>query len=259
MLEHYLNARRQKKDILLMTHIVAGYPNWDACTDMVAAMVAAGVDLMELQIPFSEPMADGPVILKANQDSIASGTTIRECLDFGAEMCATYEIPFLYMTYFNVIFKYGEERFLDKARDAGIQGLILPDLPPEEGAPFMAAARQRGLAPIMIFSPTSTDARMRSLADFGGGFVYCTARKGVTGRHSSLDADFANYLNRCRQATDLPLAVGFGIQNRADIEALIGVADMGVVGSQTIKLVDEQGSAAVGRFIRELLGGRRSH
>ncbi|MCG6931845.1 MAG: tryptophan synthase subunit alpha [Desulfofustis sp.] len=258
-LEQAIRSKKAGKEILLMTHIVLGYPSFDTNREVIREMVENGVDCIEMQIPFSEPMADGPVILKANQDSIASGTTIRECLDFGAEMCATYEIPFLYMTYFNVIFKYGEERFLDKARDAGIQGLILPDLPPEEGAPFMAAARQRGLAPIMIFSPTSTDARMRSLADFGGGFVYCTARKGVTGRHSSLDADFANYLNRCRQATDLPLAVGFGIQNRADIEALIGVADMGVVGSQTIKLVDEQGSAAVGRFIRELLGGRRSH
>ncbi len=106
----------------------------------------------------------------------------------------------------------------------------------------------------MIYSPTSTDERMSELDSYGGGFIYCAARKGVTGKHSELDTGFSSYLRRCRAATTLPLAVGFGIQNRADIEALIGLADIGVVGSQTIKLVDEQSSAAVGPFIRHLLG-----
>jgi tryptophan synthase alpha chain len=237
-----------------MTHIVLGYPSFDTNRAVIREMVENGVDCIEMQIPFSEPMADGPVILKANQDSIAGGTTIENCLKFGAEMCSAYDIPFLYMTYYNVIFKYGEDSFLDKAREAGIQGLILPDLPPEEGERFLTSSKKRGIAPVMIFSPTSTDERMKALSGFSGGFIYCTARKGVTGKHSSLDADFTTYLSRCRQATDLPLAVGFGIQNRGDIEALIGVADIGVVGSQTIKLVDEQGSSAVGPFMRELLG-----
>ena len=158
------------------------------------------------------------------------------------------------MTYYNIIYKYGEQRFLEQAVKAGIRGLILPDLPPEEGADLCKAAKQSGIAPIMIYSPTSTDERMKELADYGAGFVYCTARKGVTGTHSELDAEFTSYLKRCRRATSLPLAVGFGIQNRSDIEALIGVADMGVVDSQTIKLVDQQGSSAVGPFIAELLG-----
>lgn len=252
-LEQAISKKMAEKEILLMTHIVLGYPSFDTNREVIREMVENGVDCIEMQIPFSEPMADGPVILKANQDSIANGTTIEDCLDFGAEMCAAYDIPFLYMTYYNVIFKYGEDSFLDKARDAGIQGLILPDLPPEEGERFLRSAKERGIAPVMIFSPTSTDERMKELSGFSGGFVYCTARKGVTGKHSSLDEDFTDYLGRCRQATDLPLAVGFGIQNRADIEALIDIADMGVVGSQTIKLVDEQGSNAVGTFIRELL------
>jgi tryptophan synthase alpha chain len=106
----------------------------------------------------------------------------------------------------------------------------------------------------MIYSPTSTDERMEELAGYGAGFIYCTARKGVTGTHSELDSEFTSYLERCRRATSLPLAVGFGIQNRTDIEALIGVADMGVVGSRTIKLVDQHGSEAVGPFISQLLG-----
>ena len=207
-----------------------------------------------MQIPFSEPMADGPVILKANQDSLSGGTTIEDCLKFGAKVCATYDIPFLYMTYYNIIYKYGIKDFLDRAAEAGIQGLILPDLPPEEGVDLCRSAKEKGIAPIMIYSPTSTVERMQELSDYGDGFIYCTARRGVTGSHSNLDSEFQSYLERCRTATSLPLAVGFGIQNRADIEALIGNADIGVVGSQTIKLVDEQGSGAVGPFIRTLFG-----
>ena len=253
-LEQAIRKQKADKEILLMTHIVLGYPSFKTNREVIREMVENGVNCIEMQIPFSEPMADGPVILKANQDSLAGGTTIEECLDFGAEMCATYDIPFLYMTYYNIIYKYGENSFLDKARDAGIQGLILPDLPPEEGTRFLQSAKERGIAPIMIFSPTSTDKRMKELAGFSGGFIYCAARKGVTGKHTALNSDFTAYLNRCRQATNLPLAVGFGIQNRGDIESLIDVADIGVIGSRTINLVDEQGSSAVGPFMRELLG-----
>ncbi len=253
-LEELIRQRKANKDILLMTHIVLGYPSFETNREVIRAMVENGVDCIEMQIPFSEPMADGPVILKANQDSLARGATIDECLAFGAEMCATHDIPFLYMTYFNIVYKYGEQRFLDQAVKAGIQGLILPDLPPEEGIDLCKTAKQKGIAPIMIYSPTSTDERMEELAGYGAGFIYCTARKGVTGTHSELDSEFTSYLERCRRATSLPLAVGFGIQNRTDIEALIGVADMGVVGSRTIKLVDQHGSEAVGHFISQLLG-----
>ncbi len=253
-LEQILRERKASKDILLMTHIVLGYPSFETNREVIKEMVENGVDCIEMQIPFSEPMADGPVILKANQDSLAHGTTIEDCLNFGAEMCATYDIPFLYMTYYNIIYKYGEQRFLERAAGAGIQGLILPDLPPEEGGTLCTGAKELGMAPIMIYSPTSTVERMAELSGYGAGFIYCTARRGVTGSHSDLDSGFQAYLNRCRQATSLPLAVGFGIQNRGDIEALIGAADIGVVGSQTIKLVDEQGSAAVGPFISQLLG-----
>ncbi len=253
-LEQNIRARKADKEILLMTHIVLGYPSLEVNREVIKEMVDNGVDCIEMQIPFSEPMADGPVILKANQDSLAGGTTIEACLDFGAEMCSTYDISFLYMTYYNIIYKYGEKRFLDRAAQDGIQGLILPDLPPEEGGHLCRAAKEKGIAPIMIYSPTSTDERMRELASYSGGFIYCAARKGVTGKHSDLDTEFGSYLERCRAATSLPLAVGFGIQNRSDIEALIGLADIGVVGSQTIKLVDEQDSSAVGPFIRHLFG-----
>ncbi|BDD87720.1 tryptophan synthase subunit alpha [Desulfofustis limnaeus] len=253
-LETYLRERKATKDILLMTHIVLGYPSLSVNREVIRQMVDNGVDCIEMQLPFSEPMADGPVILKANQDAIAAGITIEECLAFGAEMSRTHTISFLYMTYFNIVYKYGESRFFDRLRDDGITGLILPDLPPEEGAAFCAAARERGISPVQIFAPTSTEERMRELHHHGAGFVYCAARRGVTGSHSQLDEAFDAYLQRCRSATPLPLAVGFGIQSRADVAALIGKADMAVVGSQTIKLVDERGVEAVGPFIASLTG-----
>ena len=253
-LEEIIRKRKAEKEILLMTHIVLGYPSFETNRRVIKEMVDNGVDCIEMQIPFSEPMADGPVILKANQDSLAQGTTIEDCLNFGAEMCSTHDVPFLYMTYYNIVYKFGEQRFLDRAARDGIQGLILPDLPPEEGEQLCTAAKKLGVSPIMIYSPTSTVERMRELSGYGAGFIYCTARRGVTGSHSDLDSEFKSYLDRCRQATSLPLAVGFGIQNRSDIETLIGAADMGVVGSQTIKLVDEHGSSAVGPFINKLCG-----
>lgn len=251
-LEETLKQRRQGKDILLMTHLVLGYPSFDVNRAIIRQMVDNGVDCIEMQIPFSEPMADGPVILKANQDSIAAGTTVAACLEFAGEMVAAFDIPFLFMTYYNIIFKYGEERFLAAAKKAGIQGLIIPDLPPEMGGDFMNMARVMGIAPIQIFAPTSTNERMTELNTWADGFVYCVARRGVTGKKSQFDSDFSDYLARCRRATDLPLAVGFGIQDKDDVAALIGRADMAVIGSRTIRLVDEEGSEAVGPFIASL-------
>ena len=237
-----------------MTHIVLGYPSFEINRQIIRQMVENGVDCIEMQIPFSEPMADGPVILKANQESIANGTTIVDCLEFGSEMSETHHIPFLYMTYYNIIFKYGEQRFLDRVEKSGISGLILPDLPPEEGNEFCKAAQSRGIDPIMIYSPTSSDERMHVLNQHASGFIYCTARRGVTGKQSEFGGEFNDYLARCRNAATLPLAVGFGIQSRSDIVEITGKADIAVVGSKTIKLIDEKGADAVGPFIKELTG-----
>ena len=251
-LEVFLRQQRKEKNILLMTHIVLGYPSFATNREVIAQMVAAGVDCIEMQIPFSEPMADGPVIVKANQDSLAAGTTVADCLRFGAEMAASHAIPFLYMIYYNVIYKYGEAAFFAKAKADRLHGLIVPDLPPEMGTSFFQLAAAHNIAPILIFSPTTTEARMAELEQQAGGFIYCVARRGVTGQKSSLDESVLEYLRRCRRATRLPIAVGFGIQNRADVQALTGVADMAVIGSETIRLVDSQGAAAVGPFIASL-------
>lgn len=255
-LDKDIAAARSGKSILLMTHIVLGYPSFAVNREVVGQMVANGVDVIEMQIPFSEPVADGAVILKANQESIADGVRVRDCLEFAAEITAKHAIPFLFMTYYNILYKYGVERFCKEARKIGIRGFIIPDLPPEEAGNYYELARENDIAPIPVFAPTSTEERMRFLAGTGAGFVYCVARRGVTGKKTEFDAEFSEYIARCRRSTSLPLAVGFGISSSDDVTMLAGQADIAVIGTATIRLVDEHGPDAVGPFVAGLRSGR---
>lgn len=251
MLEDIIRSRREERDILLMTHIVLGYPSFEASIEIVDAMVEAGVDLVELQIPFSEPIADGPVILHANQKALAAGSTVARCFETAADLAGRHPIPFVFMTYTNIAYKHGMAAFAKDTAAAGLRGAIVPDLPFEEGEELLAAMDEQGLDPIFIYSPNTSDERMRAIAERARGFVYCVARKGVTGAatdFASLDA----YLARCRAATSLPLALGFGVKDAADVAALRGKVDIAVVGSQTIRLIEEQGVSAVGPFLAGL-------
>lgn len=252
MLESYLKNRLKERQILLMTHIVMGYPSFETSFRLIEAMVRAGVDLMELQIPFSEPVADGPVILHANQKALSAGATVQQCLDLAQTAAETFEIPFLFMSYYNILFKYGVERFTGEMAQRGLSGAIVPDLPPEEGADYLSATNMHNLSPIFIFSPTTSDARMKMLASHAQGFVYCVARKGVTGLDTRFSEQLEVYLGRCRRATSLPLALGFGVKDKADVDFLKGKADIAVIGTQTIRLMEQEGVESVGRFIAGL-------
>jgi tryptophan synthase alpha chain len=251
VLEAEIRKRKQKKDILLMTHIVLGYPSFEDSRRIAETMVDVGVDLMELQIPFSEPIADGPVILHANQKALAAGSTVDRCLEEAQALASSLPIPFVFMSYYNVAWKRGIERFAKETRAAGLHGAIIPDLPYEEGQVLFDAMAKESLDPIFIYSPMTTDVRMRAIAERARGFVYCVARKGVTGAATEF-AVLDGYLARCRQATSLPLALGFGVKNRADVDGLIGKVDIAVVGSETIRVVDSGGVKAVGPFLRSL-------
>ncbi len=254
MLEQKLREAMSKKDILLMTHIVMGYPNFDDSLRVVESMVEAGVDIMELQIPFSDPMADGPVILHANQRALEAGSTVERCLEFGEEVSRRFDIPFLIMSYYNILYKYGVERFAERMAAAGMVGAIVPDLPPIEAEAYLATMKKNELAPIFIYSPSTSDERMRVIAESAEGFIYCVARKGVTGAETNFSENLTSYLARCRAATDLPLALGFGVKDAADVALLAGKADMAVIGTQTIRVMEEQGVDAVKGFISGLRG-----
>lgn len=254
MLEQYIRDKRKEKDLLLMTHIVLGYPSYDHSMRVVESMVEAGVDLMELQIPFSEPMADGSVILHANAEALKAGATVEKSLEMAEKITAAFDIPFLFMTYYNILYRNGVTHFVDNMKRIGIQGSIIPDLPPEEAEEYLAAMAKDELCPIHIYTPNTSDERLKFLGEKSDGFVYVTARKGVTGKDTSFDQDIADYLGRCRDATDLPLALGFGVKSREDMEFIRGKADIAVVGSESIRVMEQDGVEAVGGFIKSLIG-----
>lgn len=252
MLESYLRDRLKKKDILLMTHIVLGYPSFDESWRIIEEMVEAGVDLMELQIPFSEPSADGPVIVRANQKALEGGARVADCLKLAEKAARTFGIPFLIMSYYNIFFKYGLTRFATNLSNCGLRGAIIPDLPPEEGREYLDVMQAHKLNPILLFSPTTSPDRMKYIASFGRGFIYCVARKGVTGTNTNFSEELAMYLVQCRKSTSLPLALGFGIKQKSDIDFLKSKAEIAVIGSRSIEIMEEKGVASLGDFIRGL-------
>jgi tryptophan synthase alpha chain len=254
VLEDYIIDKQKEKDILMMAHVVVGYPSIEESFELVGTIVEAGVDLMELQIPFSEPIADGPVILKANQNALATGAKVDDSLRFAQKVTKEFDVPFLFMTYYNVIYKRGEERFFAEAREAGIRGTIVPDIPPEEGESYLAAAAANKIDPIFVLAPTSSPQRLSYLADFGSGFFYCVARRGVTGAETDFSSELDEFLQNCRKVTSLPLALGFGVSTAEDVEFLRGKVEVAVVGSQALRILNDHGVAAVGDFFRRLQG-----
>ncbi|MEO5341264.1 MAG: tryptophan synthase subunit alpha [Magnetococcus sp. MYC-9] len=242
---------------LLMSHWVLGYPSLEANASIIEQMVAHGVDLMELQIPFSEPMADGPVIARANQAALDAGFRVADGLAFIEQTVRRHPIPFLIMTYYNILLAYGVEAFIREAARMGVRGLIIPDLPPEEASQAMAWCRQggaagRGLAWIHLMTPTSSEDRLATIGRLASGFCYCVARKGVTGAQTRFDQGLQQFLRRCRDATSVPLAVGFGVKNAGDVHQLAGMAEIAVVGSAAIECYQQEGVEGVGRFFAAL-------
>ena len=250
-LEDHVRAGLAAKRLLLMTHVVVGYPSLDANWAMLEAMEAAGVDLVELQLPFSEPIADGPWFARANHEAIRAGTTWTTYFDFAARAARRFPFPPLFMGYYNSVFRMGAAAFCARLSDAGLRGFIVADLPPEEAVDLRAAARARGLDPILLMTPTNSPERLAAIGRQASGFVYCTARRGVTGKPTDLSAEVGTFLMRCRRATSLPLGVGFGIATPADVSGLRGLADIAVVGTAGLRTWEERGPAAY----RELLRG----
>ncbi len=252
-------AGGSERAVLLMSHWVLGYPSLAANRAIIDQMVANGVDLMELQIPFSEPIADGPIIAHANQAALDNGFRVADGLAFIEETVRRHPIPFLIMTYYNILMAYGVENFIREAARLGVRGLIIPDLPPQEAEQAMAWCRHwgkgaDGLAWIHLLTPTSSDTRLRTIGALANGFCYCVARKGVTGKQTRFDDSLNHFLDRCRQATTLPLAVGFGVKNAMDVRQLTGQAEIAVVGSAAIEVYQTHGVEAVGRFFAGLRG-----
>lgn len=237
--------------IQLMTHVVAGYPNLDVNADLIRLMAKRGVRLMEIQIPFTDPLADGPTIMRANQAALDAGITPRHCFELCAALAKELpDVGFMFMTYANIPFAMGLERFLNQAQASGASGLILPDLSWDESdGDYAEVARQRGLHPIMVISPDTEGPRLDSVLQRASGLVYTTLKVGITGAGTSLDQSGIDYVRNLKKKAGLPIAAGFGISSPEHVHMLDGLADVAVIGSHIINLLDAKGMTAVDEFL----------
>lgn len=226
-----------------MTHIVAGYPTLKKSEEIAMRMANCGVDFIEIQIPFSDPVADGETIMRANQKALENGVKVEDCFELMRRLAGKFLIKpkFLFMSYFNILHHYGLEKFCKKAKECGCYGLIIPDMPIDEEKydHYLAICKKFGLMPILVISPLTSESRLKQLAKYAKGFVYCVSRYGTTGQASNLNPHLASYLKKVRKYIKLPLAVGFGIAKKEHMEAVWKHAEIAVIGSKIIEMVDK--------------------
>ena len=238
----------------LIPFLTCGDPSLDQTAEYVHAVVEAGADLVELGIPFSDPTAEGAVIMEASTRALAAGTTTEKVFDLVRKLRKDITVPMVFMTYANVLFSYGTERFVTTSREIGIDGFILPDVPYEEKEEFAAPCRAAGLDLVSLIAPTSEE-RIAMIAKEASGFLYCVSSLGVTGTRSSISTDVGAMVRTAKQVTDIPCAVGFGISGPMQAAAMAAVSDGVIVGSAFMKLIAEQKADTadcVYRFAKEL-------
>lgn len=236
-------AAKAERRAAFIPYITAGDPDLATTEALAVALAAAGADLLELGVPFSDPIADGPVNQAAAGRALGAGTTLVGILALVARLQPRLGIPVVLFTYFNPIHAYGVERFAEHAAASGVDGVLCVDLPPEEAeGAYLDALRAHGLDAIFLLAPTSTRERVRAVARAGSGFVYYVSRTGVTGEQSALPEALAREAKSLGKQLKLPLAVGFGISNRAQVAAVARLADGVVVGSALVRLIGEAGA-----------------
>lgn len=225
-----------------IAYIMAGDPDIPRTKEMVRLLEDCGVDILELGVPFSDPLADGPAIQAAAQRGLEAGTTLHTVIELVAELRKTTEIPIILMTYYNPIFKYGEEKFVEAACSAGVDGVIIPDLPPEEAGGMIGFARKKSFDIIFLLAPTSTADRIRVVAGASRGFIYYVSITGITGSKLALDPAIESHMKRIRSVSDTPIAVGFGISTPEEAALVAGFADGVIIGSAIVKKINEPDS-----------------
>lgn len=232
--------------------ITCGDPDLDTTAEIVRSAVRAGADLIELGIPFSDPTAEGPVIQGANIRALAGGVTTDKVFDLVTSLRKDVKIPLVFMTYANVVFSYGAERFMKRCQETGIDGIILPDLPFEEKEEFSEVAKKYGIDMISLIAPTSEN-RISMIAQEAKGFIYIVSSLGVTGVRSEINTDISRIVEIIRQNTDVPCAVGFGISEPRQAQKMAAISDGAIVGSAIIKIMEQYGKDSpyyVGEYVR---------
>lgn len=248
----------------LIAYLTAGDPSPARTPELVEALVRGGADLVELGVPFSDPIADGPVIQRAGERALKAGTTLHKVLEIAAEIRRRSEVPLLLFTYLNPVVRYGLDRLAKDAAACGIDGCLLIDASVEEAHEYVGAMHQHGLDTVFLAAPTSTERRMKLVAQYSTGFVYLVSRTGVTGEQASLSAAVAPLVGAMRAITDLPLAVGFGVSRPEHVAELGTQVDAVVVGSALVRVIEQHlDSPDLAReleaFVRQLKGGFGAH
>lgn len=237
----------------LIPYITIGYPDTAVTLKTVPLLVANGADIIELGIPFSDPLADGATIQESSYQALQNGVNTGTCLEVARKVRQQVEVPLVFMTYFNPVFNYGLDKFCQACVGAGIDGLIIPDLPPEEGVPMECATKEQGLDLIYLLSPNSTPERIKIVADKSRGYIYLVSVTGVTGARSSLPLSLEAFVSKVRNVASQPLCVGFGISKPEQAKQISRVADGVIVGSRLIQLMKTDPSLnSLQIFIREL-------
>jgi len=256
----FARARAQNRAAFI-AYLCAGDPDFETSLEACRALIAAGVDILELGVPFSDPLADGPTNQLAAQRALKSGMTTARVFELVRRIRGQSEVPIVFYTYYNLVFTNGVEAYVRAAREAGVDGMLTLDLPPEEGAEVAAASRAHGLATVCIVAPTTTDARLEKIAAATTGFIYYVSREGVTGVREKLAAGIPAAVARIRSRTALPVVVGFGIASRAQVAEVAAQADGVVVGSALVNVIGGHLSdparipAAMGAKAADLIAG----
>ncbi len=254
------NRLKAAKKKAFIAFITAGFPDLPATEKLILELASSGVDIIELGIPFSDPVADGAVIQEASQWALSrNNITLRDVLSLVKRIRAKTEIPICFMTYYNPVFVFGEEEFLKQARACGVDGMIIPDLPPEEGARFSGLAGKAGINTIFFIAPTTDLKRVKLIARLSRGFIYYISLTGVTGARQSLPVELSGRIKQVKDFVSLPVCVGFGVSTPAQVRLLAEVSDGVIVGSAIVNKIKENiGNkdlvARVGSFVRELVG-----
>jgi tryptophan synthase alpha chain len=229
---------RHRHERALIPYVTAGDPDLDTTKALVHAMIESGGDLIEIGVPFSDPLADGPIIQRASQRALHRGTTLRKILQMVGELRPETDAPLVLMTYYNPVFRYGEQAFVNDALAAGVDGVIVPDLPPEEAQTLMALTAGTPLEVIFLAAPTSTPARLALIAEASRGFIYYVSRLGTTGVRERLADDLQVMLAKVRASTSKPVAVGFGVSTPEHVRLVSEMADGVVVASAILRLME---------------------
>ena len=230
---------RDAGELGIVAYITAGDPTLDATLRHVLGLAEAGADVIELGVPFSDPLADGPTIQRASERALKSGTTLRGVLDLVRRIRQTSQVPLVLFSYFNPILQFGLEKFAAAAAESGADGVLVTDLTPEESEDYRRILKARGLDTIFLAAPTSTDERLQKIAVCSSGFLYLISRTGVTGAKDALPDDLPALLRRAHRFTQLPIAVGFGISLPGQVSVLGGLADAAVVGSALVAEIEK--------------------